>query len=124
MKSNVRYFREGARFIRKQDKDTRTLDVYPKGQPTFGTVTGQSDAKGHINPYTALISVPGDTENSFHRVHRLGQGGKTFDSFKPGQGSVVYLKKGVEVNPEDDYIEGDATEYVEYGTVEPIPYLD
>ena len=114
---NVRRYLKGARFVRTQNQEDKhyTLEVYPKGQPTFVTLVGPADEEGGFNPYTCFASRPGQSKNDFHQLDKLDQGGQSFGSFQPKSGSVVYMKKGNFVDPEAERVSGDAIDYVEYG---------
>jgi hypothetical protein len=121
---NVRRYLEGARFVRTQDDKREKLEVYPIGKSTIVTLMGNPYENlnpyenGDLNPYTCFASRPGES-NDFHELDQLDQGGQSFGSFKPGNGSVVYLKKGKDVDTEADRVSGYAVDYLEYGQHEP-----
>jgi hypothetical protein len=119
VKPNVRRYLEGARFVRTQDHEIETLEVYPKGKPTLVTLIGNPYKNGGLDRYTCSASRPGESENDFHQLDHLNQGGQSFGSFKAGSGSVVYLKKGEDVDTEADRVSGHAVDYLEYGQHEP-----
>jgi hypothetical protein len=123
VKPNVRRYLKGARFERtrngegsRDDEDEQyTLEVWPKGEPEIVTLMGTANEKEYLNPYTCSASRPGESKNDFHQLDQLDQGGQSFGSFRPGSGSVVYLKKGDDVDTEAEFVSGDAVEYLEYG---------
>jgi hypothetical protein len=114
---NVRRYLEGAHFVLTQDDKKEKLEVYPKGKSTIVTLIGKPNKDG-LNPYTCFASRPGES-NDFHELDQLDQGGQSFGSFKPGNGSVVYLEKGKDVDTEADRVSGYAVDYLEYGQHEP-----
>jgi len=111
-KNDVNWYSEGASLEQKDDG----VEIHPIGEPTLASLYGKSNREEHLDPNSCFLSVPGGTRNGFKLTHQLSQGGHTFGSFKPNEGSMAYLDKGVKVDSESQVIEGThARDYVQYG---------
>lgn len=121
MKRDVEWYSEGASFVQKEEG----VEIHPEGEPTLGTLIGESDPNGYFDPESWYVRVPGNSIYGFDPVYQLSRGGHIFGSLEDDKGSMAFLKEGVEVDPEAKVIKGLATDvidYVQYGR-ESIPYL-
>ena len=111
-KEDVKWYREGASLQQVDDG----VEICPTGESIPATLFGTYNSDGHLDPDSCFLHVPGGTIKGFKSTHQLGRGCHTFGSFKPNEGSMAYLDKGVEVDSESQVIEGThARDYVQYG---------